>query len=220
MLVIVTGMRREARIFGRDANVVVAGGDNSTLAAKLEAAIARGGRAVMSAGICGGLAPGLAVGTRVIGIGTVRHKIRWSTDAAWQDALAAKIPDAVRGTIAGSDAILTDPAYKAALHAETGAVAVDMESHICARIAAAKGLPFAILRVVSDAAPHGLPPAVSRALDAKGNVRMGAVLWSVATEPRQVPELLQTARNTRLALAALLRCFNVLGAGFGCPYLG
>ena len=220
MLISVTGMRREARIFGRDANVIVAGGDNSTLAAKLETAIARGGRAVMSAGICGGLSPALAVGTPVIGSGTVRRATRWSTDAAWQEALAAKIPEAIRGTIAGSDVILTDPAHKTALHAETRAVAVDMESHICARIAAAHGVPFAALRVVSDAAAHALPPAVSRALDAKGNVRMGAVLWSVATEPEQVPDLLQTARNTRRALAELLRCFNVLGPGFACPYVG
>jgi hopanoid-associated phosphorylase len=220
MLVIVTGMRREARIFGRDANVVVCGGDNSTLAAKLEATLARGGRAVISAGICGGLSPALAVGTPVIGSGTVRQKTRWSADAAWQDALAAKVPHAVRGTIAGSDVILTDPAHKAFLYGETGAIAVDMESHICARIAAARGVPFAVLRVVSDAAANELPPAVSRALDAKGNVRMGAVLWSVAAQPRQVPELLQTARNTRRALAELLRCFDLLGRDFACPYLG
>ena len=220
MLIIVTGMKREARIFGRDARVIVAGGDNSTLAARLEQAIGRGGRAVISAGICGGLLPGLAVGTPVIGSGTVRQKIRWSADAAWQDALAAKIPNAVRGAIAGSDVILTDPDYKAALHGQTGAVAVDMESHICARVAAAHGVPFAALRVVSDAATHVLPPAVSRAIGAKGNVRMGAVLWSVASEPRQVPELLQTARNTRRALAEMLRCFNVLGADFACPYPG
>ena len=220
MLVIVTGMRREARIFGRDANVVVAGGDNSTLAARLEQAIGQGARAIVSAGICGGLLPGLAVGTPVIASGTVRRATRWSADAAWQDAMAARIPNAVRGTIAGSDVILSDPAYKAALHAETGALAVDMESHICARVAAARGVPFAALRVVSDAAAHALPPAVSRALDAKGNVRVGAVLWSVATGPKQVPELLQTARNTRKALSELLRCFNLLGPGFGCPHLG
>jgi hopanoid-associated phosphorylase len=220
VLVIVTGMRREARIFGREAEIVVAGGDNSTLAARLEAAITRGGRAVISAGICGGLAPELAVGTPVIGSGTVRHKTRWSTDAAWQDALAARIPHAVRGIIAGSDAILTDPTYKAALHDQTGAVAVDMESHICARIAAAHALPFAILRVVSDEAGHTLPPAVTRALDRDGYVRTGAVLLSVLTEPAQIPELIQTARNTRQALAELLRCVNVLGGSFACPHLG
>ena len=220
MLVIVTGMRREARIFGRDARVIVTGGDNSTLAARLEEAIGQGARAIVSAGICGGLLPELAVGAPVIASGTVRRSTRWSADPAWQDALAAKLPTAVRGAIAGSDVILSDPAYKSTLHEQTGAVAVDMESHICARIAAAHAIPFAALRVVSDAAAHELPPAVSRALAANGNVRIGAVLLSVAVQPRQVPELLQTARNTRRALAEVLRCFHVLGPGFGCPYHG
>ena len=40
--------------------------------------------------------------------------------------------------IAGSDAILTDAAGKIALRRETGVDAVDMESHICAAVAAAR----------------------------------------------------------------------------------
>jgi hopanoid-associated phosphorylase len=220
MLIIVTGMHREARIFGRDANVIVCGSDNSTLAAKLEAAIARGGRAVISAGICGALAPDLSVGTVVIATEVVSSGARWQANAAWRDAMAAKIPGSVRGAIAGSNHIITDTGRKAVRQRETGAVAVDMESHICARVAAAHRLPFAALRVVSDMATHELPPAVSRAVDAKGNIRIGAVLRSVVSQPQQVPELLQTARNTRRALAELLRCFDVLGRDFACPHLG
>jgi hopanoid-associated phosphorylase len=220
MLVVVTGMRREARIFGRDTRVIIAGSDNAVLAARLEEAIGHGGHAVISAGICGGLAPELEAGRAVIATEIVWRDARWPTDAAWRDAMAAGIPGAVSGMIAGSDAILTDAAGKIALRRETGADAVDMESHICAAVAATHGIPFAALRVVSDAAAHALPPAVSRALDTNGNVRIGAILRSVAARPQQVPELLQTARNTRRALAELSRCFDRLGAGFACPHLG
>ncbi len=52
------------------------------------------------------------------------------------------------------------PSCKAALHSETGAAAVDMESHIAAAYAAEAGLPFAALRVISD-------PAQSRAAGAR-----------------------------------------------------
>ena len=219
MLVVVTGMRREGRLFGRDARVIIAGGDNSTLAARLEEAIGHGGHAVVSAGICGGLAPELEVGRAIIATEIVWRDARWPTDAAWRDAMAARIPGALSGVIAGSDAIITDAAGKIALRDETGADAVDMESHICATVAATHGLPFAALRVISDAATHALPPAVGRALDTNGNVRIGAVLRSVAANPQQVPELLQTARNSRRALAELLRCFNRLGPTFACPHL-
>jgi nucleoside phosphorylase len=50
-------------------------------------------------------------------------------------------------------------AGKRALRAETGALAVDMESHVAARVAARRGLPFAVVRVISDSADEALPPA-------------------------------------------------------------
>jgi hypothetical protein len=36
----------------------------------------------------------------------------------------------------------------------------------------------------------------------------------------QIPELVRTARNNERAMSSLLRCFNLLGVGLGCPYLG
>jgi hopanoid-associated phosphorylase len=213
-------MHREALILARGGEVVISGGENSGLASKLEAAIARGARAVISAGICGGLAPGLPVGTAVIATRVMWKERQASADEAWQEAMAARIPDSVRGIIAGEDAILIAPAAKAALFSETGAVAVDMESHIGARVASAQGLPFAVLRVVSDEAEHKLPPAAMRAIASDGRLRIGAVLRSIAAEPMQIPELVRTARNNERAMSSLLRCFNLLGVGFGCPYLG
>ena len=220
MLVIATGMRREARILGRGGEVVISGGENSGLATKIEAAISRGARGVISAGLCGGLTPGLAVGTAVIGSEVVWSTGRLRTDAAWRDALSARIPDAICGVIAGTDAILIDTSAKAALYASTGAAAVDMESHIAAQTAHAHALPFSVLRVVSDGAEHRLPPAAAGAIGRGGRIRIGAVLRSVAADPMQVPELIRTARNAERAMAGLLRCLDLLGVGFACPYLG
>ena len=142
------------------------------------------------------------------------------TDERWHDALAERIRHGMRDTIAGSDAILIDASEKAALFHRTGAVAVDMESHIAARAAAALGLPFAALRVVSDGWRDVLPAAASSAIGPDGEVRTGAVLRSVVRNPSQIPDLIRTARNSSRAFATLVDCRNLLGSGLACPYLG
>ena len=55
----------------------------------------------------------------------------------------------VRGGLAGVEQVIAAKAGKAALGRETGAAAVDMESHIAADYATKAGLPFAALRVIS-----------------------------------------------------------------------
>src|SRR5256885_9970689 len=58
---------------------------------------------------------------------------------------------------AGVEQVIAARACKAALRLETGAAAVDMESHIAAAYAAEFELPFAALRVISDPASRALP---------------------------------------------------------------
>jgi hypothetical protein len=61
--------------------------------------------------------------------------------------------------IVGVNAVISNPADKQKLHALTGAVAVDMESHLVARLAASYDLAFAAVRVVIDPAHRAVPPA-------------------------------------------------------------
>lgn len=219
-LIAVTGMRREARLFPQGVTVIVSGGGNAQLAAKIENAIASGASAVISVGIGGGLAPDLAVGSAVIADEVVGAGARYHADREWADALASRMPNVVRGIVAGVDAIVTAPEEKAELHRDTGALLADMESHIAARVASAYGLPFAVLRTVSDAAGERLPPAVLGAIDDAGALRLGAVLASVARNPLQIPALVRTGRGSAAATKSLLRCFDLLGVGLGCPHLG
>ena len=55
MLIAVTGMHREARLFPQGCTIIVSGGGNAQLATKIENAIAAGASAVISVGIGGGL---------------------------------------------------------------------------------------------------------------------------------------------------------------------
>ena len=219
MLLAVTGMRSEARLLRGRCDVIVAGSDNSTLAPKIEAAIARGARAILSFGICGALSPKLLIGDVIVASGVIGENERWATDTVWSNALVDACA-AETGAVAGSDSALLVPDSKAGHHEQTGSIAVDMESHIVARVAAAQGLPFAVLRAVSDAAHHTLPPAAAFGLNKEGRVDYSAVMLSLLDEPSQLRALIRTARDTNIAMKSLRRCLDHLGADLGCPHLG
>ncbi|CAN5467011.1 hypothetical protein BH10PSE14_BH10PSE14_27110 [soil metagenome] len=127
--------------------------------------------------------------------------------------LAGQLPEATVGTILGADAIIASVADKRALFTSTGAIAVDMESHIAARVAARHGLPFAIVRTISDSADQALPPAALVGMKPDGSMALGAVLASLAWRPAQLPALIATGRSAGLAFAALGRVYDVLGRG-------
>ena len=143
---------------------------------------------------------------------------RGSSLVAW---LVQHFPHAHRGTVFGADSIIASAAEKTALYAKTGAIAVDMESHIATRVAERHNLPFAILRTISDTADHALPPAALVGMKPDGGVALGAVLASLARDPRQLPALIRTGRDAGAAFGSLGRALGTLEAvGIGCLDLG
>ena len=116
-------------------------------------------------------------------------------DDIWRVALAAKLPGAHRARSPPATRSWKMPRAKAALYESTGALAVDMESAVAARFAAARNLPFAVLRVISDDAGHVLPPAALVAMKPDGGIALGRVLGSLLRHPLQVPGLIRTARG-------------------------
>jgi len=110
---------------------------------------------------------------------------------------------------------LADRRRKASLGTETGAVAVDMESHVVARLAAQHGVPFAAVRIISDPVERSLPPAALVGMRSDGKADIPAVLRSLWRKPLQLPPLLQTAMDARLAFASLKQCRPSLGEDFG-----
>jgi hopanoid-associated phosphorylase len=207
-----TGLLREARILASPGLEVVPGGGN---AARLEAALDRlapGARGIISIGIAGALAPGLrpgdwVVAEAVLGDGTI------ATEAAWAARLAAALPNARRGTMLGRDAMAAEAAEKAALHQATGALTVDMESHVAARVARRHGLPLAAARVVSDAAGRTLPPAARLGMRPDGGMDLPAVLRALLASPGQFPALVRTGWEAERAFRALLRGHRLAGPG-------
>ena len=220
-IVAVTGLAREAKIVsGTGVSVVTSGGDAKSLPDKIAAAIGPETKGIISIGLAGGLSPVLRVGQTVIAPSVLDGKQRILADWRWTETMERRLPQASFGLVIGSDAVAATPLEKATLRQRTNAVAIDMETHVAARIAQTRGIPFAVLRVISDGADHALPPAATVAMKGDGGIAIGAVIRSLVAQPAQVPLLMETARHARTAFRALFRCRNLLGSGFACPYLG
>lgn len=220
-VIAVTGLAFEARIAeGPGVAVVCGGGNPERTAAGLAKAIAGGASGIISFGTAGGLAPHLQPGDWIVADAVTAGTQRWPSDPAWSARLIESLPGAAHAPIASVDLPVAGAPAKQALHEQTGAVAVDMESHIVTRLARAHGLPFAVFRVIVDPADRSLPPAALVAMRADGGVDIAAVLASLVRQPGQIPQLIRLARDARAAKAALLRGRRMLGRGLGFPGFG
>ena len=186
---------------------------------QLKAIIAQGGNGIISIGIAGGLAPGLAPGDWVIASGVVADGIRYPTDSRWSRSLLRALPTASYAEISGVDAPVVTSDDKRAMYESTRTVAVDMESHIAAKVAATHGVAFAACRVIIDPAERTLPPAALVGMRADGTPDAWAVLRSLLRQPGQLPALLRVVADTRAARNALFRGRRQLGADLSFPGL-
>ncbi|MGV3633555.1 MAG: phosphorylase [Pseudorhodoplanes sp.] len=222
-LLVITGLQREARIAASNGVVTLcSGGDPDVLRERLAAYARTGGHArvsgVLSFGLAGGLASHLRSGDVVVSTivesGGLHHRAHdgWHQNAT--SALEARL-SVHRGTTAGRDHIQTKSAEKITLHKETGALAVDMESHIAADYAHEHGLPFAAIRAISDPCTRNLPPIAADALTPDGKVAVGKVIMGILRDTGQLPALIAAGMDSERAFASLRRCRRLLGPLFG-----
>jgi adenosylhomocysteine nucleosidase len=203
MILAAVGMIREARIVrGAGVRAVAGGGRSALLEQRLKAAL-EGVEAIVSIGVGGALDPSLKVGDIVIGTEVLRPRGRWRTDPAWAARLALRLPAARLAPVYGSDEMVLRAVDKAKLRSKGGAALADMESHVAARVAAARGLPFAVVRVVSDTAGMSLPAAVLAGLKPDGGMNLIGVLAALARDPGQLPALMRVGREADQAFASL-----------------
>ena len=125
---------------------------------------------------------------------------RFQSDEGWL-FIIEKAVGARRVEIVGSSKVAATVEDKAAL-LRFGA-AVDMESHVAAQAAKAAGLPFAVLRVISDGSEDVLPPAALAGMGEDGDIDVMAVLSRLAANPRQLSALMRTGRNAGRAFRRL-----------------
>jgi hopanoid-associated phosphorylase len=211
-VIALVGLAFEARIAAGPGVLVVCRGHETLDVVRL--AIGAGCRSIISFGVAGGLAPELLPGDCVVASAIIDYPAVRPTDPLWSRKLAEMIPDARHGPIIGVNSVISDPADKRKLHAFTRAVAVDMESHLVARLADALGLAFAAVRVIIDPAHRVVPPAALLAMAPGGSTDVSAMLREILARPSQVSPLMRLAADAIAARAALVRLRRVLGPSF------
>jgi adenosylhomocysteine nucleosidase len=215
-LAAVTGLAAEAKVARRGGLIAQPSGGVATQTTAIAESLLRdGAEALISFGIAGALAPSLAPGDLLVPRAVIDDRgVRFAVDDTWR----TQIVDALRGAglpverrdLLGTSEVAASPARKAEFHRVTGAVAVDLESHLVAAVAARAGKPFLVLRAVSDSAVQVLPDAAVHGLAPSGKPALGRVLLSVARDPRQLPALIRLASDTRHALDALGSALRVI----------
>lgn len=210
------GLAAEARI-ARAAGfqVIVGAGDPDRTTALVEDA-AQWAKCLISFGIAGGLAPHLRPGDVILSAEVVGEDCRWRPNRQFHcqvSDLARRI-GAAEGPVLGTRHILATEGDKARAWRDTGALAVDLESAIVARAAAAAGIPFLVLRAIADPATRGMPSAALIPLAADGTPAVIRVLGEVLRRPQQIAALFGLARETRRALSALAGPAHALRGAF------
>ncbi|MBO0735299.1 MAG: phosphorylase [Alphaproteobacteria bacterium] len=200
-----SGLAAEAKI-ARAAGfpVVIGAGDRERTAGLVESAVKQA-NCLMSFGIAGALAPWLRPGDVVISAHVVTESHVWRADEWFQRRVAdlAEEIGAVRGPVFGAPAILATEREKSRAWRNSGALAVDLESDVVARIASQAGVPFLVARTIADTLYRELPPAALIPLSEAGTPDLARVLGSVIRRPRQIGTLIRLALETRMALLAL-----------------
>jgi adenosylhomocysteine nucleosidase len=198
---VVVGLAAEARIARRLGwRVSVGGGTAPGAEVAARRLVDEGCDALISFGLAGGLDPALRPGDLVVPSTIILDGAHHATDPELSDLLGG----ATGHAITASDVVLTSAEEKRALHGRTSAVAVDLESGAVARIASARGIPFAALRAICDPAERSLPPAAVATLDACGAVRVGRLIATIAARPGQLPALFTLASDAAAARRALM----------------
>jgi adenosylhomocysteine nucleosidase len=214
-VLIVTGLVQEARIAaGPGMTVICSSSDPRQLRALLTVFDPTTIRGVISFGVAGGLDPTLKSGDVVVATEVLAGDDRWLAGLALNEDLIASVGlgrrRIVRGLLAGAEEVVAARHVKAALHNETGAAAVDMESHIAADYAAKAGLPFAALRVVSDPAHRALPALAMAAIKPNGDIDLRKIMRGVVRNPLTLRDLVSTGIDFSRALKSLRGCRGFL----------
>lgn len=214
----VTGLQMEADLIRKAARslklptppIAVAGPGAPNPETTLDQVAAQGATAVASFGLAGALAPGLTPGTVVIPAEVHERETgqrlpvdrQWRTLIGMMNATDITLSD---GLLVSSQTPLLSATDKALLHRSSGGHAVDMESYALAREAARRGMPFLVIRAISDSADTAIPEAAARAMTADGRLTLTPILMAIITRRETIAAFRELGRQSGLATRALRR---------------
>lgn len=186
--------------------------------------IGAGAKALLSWGTAAAISRELAHGDLVLPdevLACQGH--RFSTDRRWHHRLAEILFSQGGhrgGTLAETDSVLKDADDKLRLRNLSGALVADMESAAIAEVCHGAGIPFLVVRAVSDTSTTRIPDCALAAVDKNGDVSVARCLGKLVWAPGDLPALLRLARGFRSACAALSDLARLAGPDFQMPAPG
>jgi len=181
-------------------------------------------RQLLVLGISGGLTADLRAGDVVVATRVVDEAADASAAVTAPGAsveAVARASGARPAVIVSGRHIADSVADKRRLAALAGATTavVDLESAGYVAAAQAAGLPWAVLRAVSDTADEALPALLNRARDEGGAVRRGSVVRGLFGDPGALPALMTLRRRLKLCAESLARAATAVVTGGALPSL-
>lgn len=148
---------------------------------------------VVVSGIAGGLDPGATIGTVIL----PAVVLDVASGREYHHSPLGDVP--LAGKIGTVDELIVDPTRLASL-AEQGVLALEMEAAGVAAACESAGIPWSVVRVISDRPDDGLTEApVLDALRPDGTTDVWAALRLVATRPSRIPGFVRLGRDSSMA---------------------
>ena len=188
--------------------------------------------AVVSLGFAGGLVEGQRPGDLIVATTLAPVSISGREQSAFSravDADAAMLAEALSvasklglrcraGAMLTADRVVSGPEEKRRLGAETGALAVEMESYWIGLACRERDVPFLTVRAVADTVERPLPGSVARLALGPGLHNGWRPGISVALHPWWAPGLVRLAQDAAAAQGTLTSfALGYLAARAGAP---
>jgi len=166
---------------------------------------------VLTCGFAGGLNPDLKLGDVVFEIfprssrgNEAQIKIRNQSEPPYVGCYDKLIAAGAKpAKFFCADRIATTVAEKKKLRAETGADAVEMESEAIYTVCREREIPYATVRVISDAANEDLPLDFNQLSKPDMNLDYGKLALAILKSPGKIGALLKLQKQTRFAAERL-----------------
>ena len=190
-----------------------------------EKLVKSGANLLISVGIAGGIDPDLVPGSVIIADSVIYacdsnsnqyslgHKTsllnaykELETDPVLSNIIEKSLPfRSWRGPIIGADIPITRPEHKKEIFRKTSTLACDMESHVVGQVAVSAGIPFIVIRVISDPSNRHIPFAAISCIKSTGQVSIAKFFAGLALRPWDVRHFFHLALGSRVAHRQL-RC--------------
>jgi len=175
----------------------------------------KGAAALLSWGSAGGLKPNLSPGSLILPKTVIASdRSLYHVDAPWHKSLCDRLKGHVdfhTEPLVESAMVVRNPAEKAILFRETGAIGVDMESAAVAAVAQETGVPFLVVRAIADSSDTTILDSTLNAIDEFGRLNLLKLIQGLAKDPTEILALVRIARNYRTAQRTLATVARLTG---------